>query len=173
MDPITNLTRGEPTLIEYASFYGSIQIFKYLHLNGVELDSSLWLYAIHGKDPELIQILEENNIKPVDEISYRKWIKESIKCHHNEIIDYIQNNYSNIKGVNDNYYIAESLRYYNFVSIENFNVKNFDVNFDVDDFDSYFFEFCENDYISIVDFLLKNRQVDINIKTILKSKFLI
>lgn len=34
------------TLIEYAAFFGSIQIIKYLHFNNVELDPSLWIYVI-------------------------------------------------------------------------------------------------------------------------------
>ena len=66
------------TLIEYASFFGSIQIFKYLYLNGVDLRPSLWYYSIHGFDPEMFQILEENNVQ---HDSYDLCLKESIKCH--------------------------------------------------------------------------------------------
>ena len=46
-------------LIEYTSFYGSIQIFKYLVTNGAEFTKSLWKLAIHSNNAELIQILEE------------------------------------------------------------------------------------------------------------------
>ena len=49
----------EPTLIEYASFFGSIQIIQYLKYNKVPLTSSLRLYAIHSNNPELIHFLEE------------------------------------------------------------------------------------------------------------------
>lgn len=56
------LINKSPTLIEYATFFGSIQIFKYLYQNGVELQSSLWMYAIHGNNPEIIHFLEENHI---------------------------------------------------------------------------------------------------------------
>ena len=52
------------TIIEYSAFFGSIQIFNYLKNNGVELTPSLWYYAIHGKNAEIIQILEDNQIKP-------------------------------------------------------------------------------------------------------------
>ena len=31
-----------PSLIEYTSFYGSIQIFKYLQLNNVKIEPSIW-----------------------------------------------------------------------------------------------------------------------------------
>ena len=33
-----------PTLIEYAAFFGSIQILQYLLFNGVELKPSIWLF---------------------------------------------------------------------------------------------------------------------------------
>ena len=36
------------TLIEYAAFYRSIQIFHFLYMNKVDLSSSLWIYAIHS-----------------------------------------------------------------------------------------------------------------------------
>ena len=49
-------------LIEYAAFFGSIQIFKYLKNNSkVELGLPLWIYAIHSDNPELIEILEEES----------------------------------------------------------------------------------------------------------------
>ena len=41
------------TLIEYAAFYGSLQILRYLVMNSVKLTPSLWIYAIHSANPEL------------------------------------------------------------------------------------------------------------------------
>ena len=38
---------GKPTIIEYSAFYGSIQIFRYLIMNNVKLEQSLWFYSIH------------------------------------------------------------------------------------------------------------------------------
>lgn len=76
------------TLIEFASFYGSIQIFKYLaSKDNIKLTSSLWLYAIHGDHPEIFSILEEKKIEPT---SYVKCYKEAVKCHHNDIAKYIE-----------------------------------------------------------------------------------
>ena len=40
-------------------------------MNGVELTPSLLIYAIHGKNAEIIHLLEENHIEPEDNI-----------CHH-------------------------------------------------------------------------------------------
>ena len=56
--------RNETNLVEYAAFFGSIQIFKYLLVNQVKLIPSLWIYAIHSRNPEIIHLLEENNIEP-------------------------------------------------------------------------------------------------------------
>ena len=49
--------QGNITLIEYATFYGSIQIFKYLLNNNVGLTESLWMYAVHGQNSEIIDIM--------------------------------------------------------------------------------------------------------------------
>ena len=106
----------EPTLIEYAAFFGSIQIIQYLKYNQVPLTPSLWLYAIHSNNADLIHFLEENEVEAEAEQNKPKtkkthgWfyydnyesttqkesfddvIKESIKCHHNNIANYIKDN---------------------------------------------------------------------------------
>lgn len=93
------LYKNSPSIIEYASFYGSIQIFKYLIGQGATINSNIWLYAIHGNDPEIILYLIENEIEPPSEKNqtpdsiYRKCFNESIKCHHNNIKDYIEQNF--------------------------------------------------------------------------------
>lgn len=84
------LLENTPTLIEYSAFFGSIKIFNYLKMNNVELEPSLWLYAIHSRNAELIHLLESCNVsKPNNELD--ECIAESIKCHHNEITDYFEN----------------------------------------------------------------------------------
>ncbi|KAK8835164.1 hypothetical protein M9Y10_018335 [Tritrichomonas musculus] len=60
------LINQNPTLIEYSAFFGSIQILRFLYQNQVELTSSLWIYSIHGHNPEIIHFLEENQIQPSD-----------------------------------------------------------------------------------------------------------
>ena len=66
----------EITLIEYAAFFGSIQVFQYLSLNNVDLKPSLWLYSIHSKNPDLIHLIEESDINPPNN-SYKKCLEES------------------------------------------------------------------------------------------------
>ena len=112
----------EPTLIEYAAFFGSIQIIQYLKYNNVPLTSSLWLYTIHSNNAELIHFLEENEIKPEKNIeknknrsahslyinnnnkeSFDDVLIESIKCHHNAISNYIKDNfYEQIQSDDEN-----------------------------------------------------------------------
>ena len=86
------LLKNNPTLIEYAAFYGAVQIFQYLKYNNVDMQPSLFLYAIHSQNAELIHIIEENDIYPLNG-NYKQCLSESIKCHHNEIALYIENKY--------------------------------------------------------------------------------
>lgn len=81
------LIKSEPTLIEYAAFYGAITIFNYLRMSGAELTPKLPIYAIHSNNAELIHIVEELNFKK--EVNFEiNCINESIKCHHLEIANY-------------------------------------------------------------------------------------
>ena len=65
------ILKNQSTLIEYAAFFGSIQIFKYLFKNDAQRKPSIWIYAIHGNNPELIHFLEDEKIEPENN-SYKK-----------------------------------------------------------------------------------------------------
>ena len=65
-------------LIEYAAFFGSYEIVNYLISEKQELTPSLWLYAIHGQNAELLHILEDNKVLPEDE-TYTECLNESCK----------------------------------------------------------------------------------------------
>ena len=45
----------------------------------------------HGQNPEILNFLEENKFFPSkkDKISFEEAIKESIKCHHIDVENYI------------------------------------------------------------------------------------
>ena len=86
----TNLIfKKPPTLIEYASFFGSIQIIQYLMNNGIGLKELLLTYSIHSNNSELISLFEEN-IENIKNIDYEILLNESICCHHNEVADYFK-----------------------------------------------------------------------------------
>lgn len=104
------LANQNPSLIQYSAFFGSIQIFHYLRLNGVSISPSIWPYAIHGRNADIIHLLEEN-IK--EDISYKfeTYRNEAIKCHHNDIAHYIEESLINHKNTNDYEIIFKSHNY--------------------------------------------------------------
>ena len=85
------LLTAQPTIIQYAAFFGSIRIFDYLLNNKVDFDHSLWLYAIHSNNPEMIYKIEDLKLN-FDKSFYIRCFYEAIKCHHNEIANYIKEN---------------------------------------------------------------------------------
>ena len=101
------------SLIQYAAFFGSMQIFQYLQINGAQLKSSIWPFIIHSNNPDLIHLIENNHIQPMNSkgvVSYKEIYEESIKCHHNSIANYIQNNFISDSAEID---LVKSFQYYN------------------------------------------------------------
>ncbi|KAK8842396.1 hypothetical protein M9Y10_025979 [Tritrichomonas musculus] len=128
------------SLIEYAAFFGAIQIFQYLHINKAKLKPDLWLYAIHGKNGEIIHLLEENKIKPSQ---FNVCFAEAIKCHHNEIASYIQSTYFN---ENEKANCEDIYRYFNFEFIQDELNGSFDFSY-----------LCKYNYITLVKLLLNTK----------------
>ena len=101
------------TLIEYSAFFGSIQIFRFLLMNKVQLKPSLWLYSIHSNNAELIHLLESYEILPMNGM-YNGCLIESIKCHHNAIAEYIDNNLLTKTGKQNSYILSNIMKYHNY-----------------------------------------------------------
>ena len=156
------LIENEPTLIEYSAFFGSIQIFQYLRLNNVKLTQSLWLYAIHSKNAEMINFLE--NVKP-EKTNYQQILEESIKCHHNEITYYFLDNYiiepEKIRNFQNNIF-AYCFHYHNY------EFMPIDIN-QCPYIPYYIFQY---EYDSMIHFLLQNQGIDLNNKIVLNSNIL-
>ena len=158
----TFIIKHNPSLIEYAAFFGSIQIFQFLKLNKVELTSSLWLFAIHGNNPDLIHLLEEDQVLPKDK-TYEKCLKESIKCHHNDIANYFKENMVDEKIESENLesdynknILSYCFHYYNYAYFPNeFNNK------------FIFYYACFYNYFKLLFILLQTGNVNINEKIIL------
>ena len=144
------MKNNEISLIEYAAFFGAIQIFNYLRLNNVELKPSLWSFAVHGNNPELIHILEENHIEMPKNV-----YEESIKCHHIDIMNYLKNYFFENEAKNDFNLFVTNLKNYNFVELTT-NLMNNEKNF------AFFYYCCKYDYFEIVEHLLSH--VNINEK---------
>lgn len=154
----------EITLIEYAAFFGSCQIFKYLYLNKVRANRSLWFFAIHSDNPEMVHLLEVSEILP-EYNSYQKVIEESIKCHHNEITYYFLDNYiieqEKIRNFQNNIY-AYCFHYHNY------EFMPIDINQCIY-IPYYIFQY---EYDSMIHFLLQNQGIDLNNKIVLNSNIL-
>ena len=147
------------SLIEYSAFFGSIQIFQYLMTNNAELKPSLWLYAIHSQNAEIIMLLESNKVDfPMyNEDEKCKCIQcylESIKCHHNDIASYIENN---LMGPNETdlkeEIISKCIEYHNY---DHFQIENIN--------DYGFISLCFYNYKKLFDLLLKNKEEEIKAK---------
>ena len=145
---------GGFSLIEYAVFFGSIQIFNYLRLEGVELTQSMWYFAIHGQNAEIIHFLEDNHVE-LDDESCIQVFYESIKCHHNDIVNYFINNIFQNDEENSQDTFNQYLKYYNFAFLK----KEF-IN------ESSFRNLCKYDYYTLADKLLIDRVINVNEKEI-------
>ena len=154
------LNQNEASLIEYAVFFGSIQIFNYLKLQGVELTESLWKYAVHSNNAEIIHLIEACHIADENK-TYKNCFKESIKCYHNDIADYIQNVYL----TNDNATLQDKFSY----AIEYINFKFMQ---DVFINETSFYLMCKFDYYSFVCIII-NEITDINKIIIIYRNYLI
>ncbi|KAK8883970.1 hypothetical protein M9Y10_043072 [Tritrichomonas musculus] len=127
-------------------------------MNNVDMKSSLWIYAVHSRNPDLIHLLEEYKIQPPND-SYFKCLKESMKCHHNEFVDYIQNNLidSNLILQSNNSYknniFSYSVHYHNYAYLLTNLKRRFAFNY-----------LCKYNYIDLVKYFIKSKEIDINYK---------
>lgn len=154
------LNQKSTSLIEYASFFGSFQIFQFLRINKVTLTPSLWRYTVHGNNPELIHILEEDKIEREDK-SYAAFLFESIKCHHINIMNYLLDEFD-IKNERIN---IQGIKYSNFICILNNDyLDNKSILI------SFFANLCKYEHYFIVNLVLENTDLDINKKDVFKYK---
>lgn len=143
------LIDNKPNLIEYAAFFGSLNIFNYLLSKGIELKPSLWIYSIHSQNEELIRILQDKNIQFPNN-SVQSCIDESIKCHHNELVNFFQNSQNN-ENVD---VCSKSVKYLNYSFFPN----------DLNNIDSFYY-LCQNDNLKLVEILLTNEDLKNQINT--------
>ena len=154
------LLKNDPFLFEYAAFYGSIQIVQYFIHSNVNFDESLWIYAIHSKNAELVHLLE----KVLPPKNPQIILEEAIKCHHNDIADYMINNMLNeeneIFSIGRNF--SKNIYLYGFKYI-NYNYFPKDLNHKF-----IFFYLCQYDYLTLVQLFVKYKNIDIKDTIIFK-----
>lgn len=105
------------------------------------------------KNPEILQILEEQTIKPSDD-DFTTYLYESMKCHHNDFSYYFQENYmNNICDMQKLQLYSVALKYHNYAFFPT-TIKNKFV----------FYDFCKYDYDKIVDLFLKTTKINVKAK---------
>ena len=143
------------SLIEYSAFFGSIQIFRFLLMNQVELKPSLWLYSIHSKNADLIHLIESNRIAlPESKYGiYSTCLIESIKCHHNDFSVYIQDSLMSQQETESKQtkelLLMKSLKYHNYFYFQTDQIK-----------EQGLLSLCFYNYYKIVDILMKEKEIE-------------
>ena len=185
------LYNKKPTLIEYATFFGSIEVFKYLRYQQAEMNSSLWIYAIHSQNAEIIHILEECFIELPEVLNLKdKYIYDENNNNNNNEEEEEEEDNINKKSQNlCNEILIESIKchhlnfttyFQNFLQFEedhqNDDIKSiapycfhyYNFNFFPDELDNIYILYyaCRYDYYQIVEHLLNEGRIDPNTKNI-------
>lgn len=84
--------KGKITMIQYAAFQGSLKILQYMSQKEAEFDQSLWIFGIHSNNAKILHFLENHQV-PLPKGGYETCLIEAVKCHHNDIVRYIENNF--------------------------------------------------------------------------------
>lgn len=112
------------TLIEYAAFFGSLQIVNFLRMSGVKIKRSLMKFAIHSNNADIIHLIEDFADKEdiSDEDFYQSSFDETLKCHNFNLSQYFMSNFisnpvldKSVKWLNFEYFpttINEVVFYY-------------------------------------------------------------
>lgn len=150
----------EISLIKYAVYFGSIQIYQYLKLK--EADTDILLHAAaYSNNPEIIKIIIEEDHCDMD-ICFR-FLENCILCHHNEIADHYREKFS------DDF--QNKLFDIFLQSIRSYNLHYFPKSFQFKDVEKgryFFYKMCRYDFDEIVDKMtsLKSSANFINYKKI-------
>lgn len=93
------------SLLELASLFGSVRIFKFLLLREATITSSLPYFVLAGGNYELIHICESQNIQltAIDAVSY------AIQYWHNDIVEYLAPSSFDVLPISAKYYNLELL----------------------------------------------------------------
>lgn len=81
-------------VFQFAAFCRSVNIFKYLVLEGWKIDESVAESAVCGGDLQIISICMENGINMI------KFLPQAIEYHHNDIVEWMINNFPITQSIN-------------------------------------------------------------------------
>ena len=147
------------SLIDYAAFFGSIQIFEYLFFEKHQLSINSMVYSVHGNNPTLFHRIEEKTENKKDLPKYfQNALIEAINCHQNKYVDFIC--ISLTTKIEENRNLIS-------LCIKSFNFELFPENLS-SNYNFYFL--CQYNHFTFVDILLKTTSFDINEMVILNQK---
>ncbi|KAK8846192.1 hypothetical protein M9Y10_020198 [Tritrichomonas musculus] len=150
---------NQTTLIEYAAYFGSTKIFIYLFKKYAIRPKLLWDYATHGRNPQIIHFLEDNEI--LKDFTYQSCMENAMKFYHNDIANYILNNLLQ-DTIEDKYKYKKNIVCYAFHYL-NFAFLSDDLS------EKWVLHYaCQYNYPILVSLLLENKEININEQVIFK-----
>ncbi|KAK8854148.1 hypothetical protein M9Y10_016705 [Tritrichomonas musculus] len=172
------LCQKNPSYIEYSAFFGSIKIFKYLLSAKKEFTNSILSFAIHGRNIEIIQLIEGKfKFKPSDMALVESFV-ESLRVFHNELTDHLYEKYYNNPQLRKKL-STNCFQYFNFISFIDEMINEVSQAFQLcnekgnKESNNMFCHLCESDYIKFVELFLKEKNLNVNAVLIFTIFFLI
>ena len=92
-----------------------------------------------------------------ENVDFEQIFKESLKCFHIDITNYIEDRYLQNKIDYSDFLLINCIKYYNIILIQYDYIANIQ---------TLFYYFCRYDYYLLVDYFLKTIDIDINKVTI-------
>ncbi|KAK8871457.1 hypothetical protein M9Y10_007186 [Tritrichomonas musculus] len=141
------LIKSNPSPIEYAAFFGSIQICKYLLLRDVSFDDSIGKFVVNGRNLDLFHIFEDRHVN----MKSMNCLGQAVRYRYYDIMNYIIENSDESKDVIKNAIFEFCFKYHNFECLPNDH-----------ELSNSFFNLCKYDYCVLVGNLLDKVSVDTN-----------
>lgn len=101
------LYSNEMDLIEYATEFNSINIIKFLLMNGVEYNDNLIHFAISSNNYDIIKFIEDKKMSKFNTTA----LYSSLSLWNDEVIDYILSNYDEFNYLEKNDVKPEEIRH--------------------------------------------------------------
>ena len=112
------------SLIQYAAFFGSDNIFYFLIERGVEINISILKFAVHGKNTGIIRtIIDEIDSKNINKADAEEVLLTTIQCFNGDFFQY----YNTLFEITDEFYsfcLKYSLKYRNYNICLNASLDN-------------------------------------------------
>ena len=140
----------EIKLLDYCCFYGSIDCFNFLKMNGFDYGDNIKEICISGGNIDIIHQVEQ------DEYSFDNCFRYSVMFHHKIISEWLLSNYKC-----EIFSITKCLKYLNFKTFAFFMFNNVPLNMKIPTPLSFL---CKQDefHIELIKLLI-NRGADVNI----------